>query len=400
MKKIFFIFILFSIFFIKDSDCQKKINVIFRIDDYGIDNTNFYPNLFAIFKHYDVKLVVAVVPFKEENKKIIGLKEYERDILVDGLNKGVIEVSLHGYLHKNYSKNINDQETEFKGISYKTQYYEIKKGLDYLEKELKIKIDNFVPPFNSYDKNTIRVLDTLGFKNISAAIYDTPDVPKSYFTRLSFIPFTTTLKNLDYSIKNAQRSDQEVVIVVMMHAPEFIENIPFYRNNKDIIKYYKILGQNNFKFLSNAKYNLKYLEMELLSLTRQKDVRITTFNQLNMDKNLLKFNTFNANIVNYFPSLPSFMHFKESGYYPENEIALVSTLKYKLYPLTIYLLLFGFGGYLGYLFHKSFRNKIFIYFQLYISVFILLVMVYTFLNFHVGYFEIVLFRYYYRLYYN
>lgn len=72
--------------------------VLFRIDDFGIDNEEFYPKLFEIFKSHSAKLLMGIVPFKEKNGKTDSLSKRQINIIRSGIELGVVEIAQQHFL--------------------------------------------------------------------------------------------------------------------------------------------------------------------------------------------------------------------------------------------------------------------------------------------------------------
>jgi len=133
-----------------------------------------------------------------------------------------VESALHDYSHQT----IRDCSkggwgcTEFSGLSYQKQMEKINKGKKLLEDELDTKITIFIPPWNSYDINTLRCLEKLGFDCISASLRG----PSGKNSHLKFLPVTSTIPKLKQAVNLAKRSSEPYpVIVVLFHAYEFVE---------------------------------------------------------------------------------------------------------------------------------------------------------------------------------
>jgi peptidoglycan/xylan/chitin deacetylase (PgdA/CDA1 family) len=252
---------------------QSKINIIFRIDDYGYDNNpDFYPFLFKIFNKYNFMINVGVTPFKDINGEETGLNLHEKEILFSGLDTGIIEISQHGYTHANYNI-AKGFRNEFKGWSYDIQYNKILKGKTYLENVFNVSVNTFIPPYNLYDNTTINVLDSLNFKILSATLYNAPEV---YNKSLTFAPFTTTIIDLLKTLIIISNSNikHDVLIVVMLHDYEFVEN---HKHSYNRYLPYSIVN----------KTSLRELDSTLSFIANQDNIIVTSFNNLSMNSELL-----------------------------------------------------------------------------------------------------------------
>ncbi len=77
--------------------CQS---IIFRIDDYGIDNPYFYKDFSAIINKYSAKISIAAVPIKTNEQQWTS---YEDSLFNFLSNLHYVEICQHGYNHKSYS---------------------------------------------------------------------------------------------------------------------------------------------------------------------------------------------------------------------------------------------------------------------------------------------------------
>ena len=162
------IIILFSFVFLPDTQAtaygeEKQITVVFRYDDYsGSSSTDIEVKLIDAFLKRGIPCVFGVIPFQcvgdvhdPGQQDVERLTPVKVDILKSAIKAGFLEIALHGYSHQTMREK---RYTEFEGLDYNSQVEKIEKGKKYLEETLQIKVDTFIPPWNSYDLNTIMVL--------------------------------------------------------------------------------------------------------------------------------------------------------------------------------------------------------------------------------------------------
>ncbi|MFA5393859.1 MAG: DUF2334 domain-containing protein [Candidatus Ratteibacteria bacterium] len=240
---------------------RNRITVVFRYDDYSsLSPTNIELKLIETFKKYDIPCTFGVIPcvcvrdFQDVRpQNIAPLTPTKINILKDAIKAGVLEVALHGFSHQTIHEKRYGY-TEFSGLDYNSQVTKITKGKNYLEKMLNVPITTFIPPWNSYDPNTIRVLEKLGFKTISA---DKRGAVKK-FSPLEFRPERCGPNKLRDKIKSARCTwGTHPVIIVLFHAFEFLE-------------------------VDKKRGNITYQDFDkLLSwIASQKDIRVQTIGQL------------------------------------------------------------------------------------------------------------------------
>lgn len=211
--------LILSIFFLFEPETtigyeQKQITVVFRFDDYSSGSpTEFELKLLNSFKNFNAPVTFGVIPHR--------LSPMKAAILRENVKSGVLEVALHGYTHQSFRTKTNGDFSEFSGRDYDSQLQIITAGKNLLEEMLGIQISTFIPPWNSYDINTLRVLEKIGFKTISADIHG---VTKES-SQLRFLPATCSFRdNIQEAVRSARRiSDDRPIIVILFHSHEFIE---------------------------------------------------------------------------------------------------------------------------------------------------------------------------------
>lgn len=207
---------------------HQKITVVFRYDDYSSRSpTDFETKLIDVFHRHNVPCTFGIIPYVSTGdvhnphpQEVIALSEEKADILKKAIASRIVEPALHGYSHQAIRDCQTGGCTEFSGLSYRKQMEKIVKGKTLLEDVLDTRITTFIPPWNSYDTNTLRCVEALGFNCISAALEGVSDKGSP----LKFLPATCTIPELRQAIDSARRSsDPQPVIVVLFHAFDFIE---------------------------------------------------------------------------------------------------------------------------------------------------------------------------------
>ncbi len=243
---------------------SQEITVVFRFDDYSNRYQNLDDKVIEAFYKHGLMCSVGVIPFQSADKNIMDLEGYtplkpsKIQNLKQYLHDGVIEVVLHGYCHRPMLMDKAGGKSEFYGLDYQSQLARIKKGKEFLEENLGITIKTFIPPYNSYDSNTLLALEKLGFKYFSADKYHV-----AYKTSpFKFLPQTCDLDEVKGAVLAARKSkDKQTAIVALFHPFDFVE-----------------FGPTKF---NSRKSKLHYQELEdLLNwLAMQKDVKVRTFEQ-------------------------------------------------------------------------------------------------------------------------
>jgi predicted deacetylase len=204
---------------------EKTINVIFRYDDYASwSNTNIELSIIDVFRQNKASVTFAVIPnsvpgdpndLVSRDVKFISLNAWKWGILKDGVHEGVLDTALHGYSHQDISAT---SDSEFAGLDYNVQAERLKIGKQLMERMIEAPVTIFVPPFNTYDLNTLRALQELGFSTISGS----KNGAASEDSKLNFLPATSKLTQVKSAVQAARASsDPQPVIVVLFHQYDF-----------------------------------------------------------------------------------------------------------------------------------------------------------------------------------
>ncbi len=220
MKWLFYRVCVFSLFIsFLISNNTFAIDVVFRIDDYQLNNDTLNLQILKIFEDANIPLSIAVIPCDKNENFVYEDSPLTQHICSFALQeKPLIEIALHGLTHSNLANG------EFGAVSYEEQVRRLAKGKRFLDSCLNIcrdtldnqKIIGFIPPFNSYDETTLQILDSLGFKWISADMYgcltETTQIrfyPESFGAQ--YISPRTVVECL------RQHHNEDGLVVVMMH---------------------------------------------------------------------------------------------------------------------------------------------------------------------------------------
>ncbi|MGH8670671.1 MAG: DUF2334 domain-containing protein, partial [Burkholderiales bacterium] len=199
------------------ADQLHQICVNFRVDDYS--STSDYESdrrIVELFKKRHTPVTMAVVPFSQgiplQGERATALREWARE--------SQVEVAQHGYSHASRSE--VSAATEFVGLGLDRQFFLIEKGKAHLETVIGRPVTLFVPPWNSYDENTLNVLERLDFEVISASL----DGVGRADTKLRFIPFTALLNEYPAAVSAARKlADRgiESAVIVLYHGYELTD---------------------------------------------------------------------------------------------------------------------------------------------------------------------------------
>lgn len=261
-----FLITLFSLIGLSTAGEQSlgnKIYVIIRNDDQcAFSNIDKERRVLEIFAEHNIPQVFAVVPFAAEDWHDAYLDKYHPleespgmiALLKEYLDKGLIEVALHGFSHQtnihhpNSVKKIYENEfypginrhwlarkpkrkatlsnpsgyNEFKGLPYEIQKEKVMKGKVYLERLFNIRIQTFIPPFNGIDKALLNIVKENGFDIVLAqtAFYGVKDLNIINYPLYPQKDVSMFIK----VIEEAKSLNQPVLLQILYHAWMFSEN--------------------------------------------------------------------------------------------------------------------------------------------------------------------------------
>lgn len=197
------------------------ITVAFRLDDPSpLSDHALERRLLALFTQYRIPLTIAVIPFTfDHSNSCIAISAENCPHIANARRLQEIEIALHGHSHIHRSP-FRTPSSEFYGVPRLKQEELIRQAKDRLEFAFGQGVVGFVPPWNSFDKETTDVVLECGFKYLSAGWLR----PKSQSSGLSIIPRTCTLRTVDSALRDANKfSEMNPCIIVVMHPDDFRE---------------------------------------------------------------------------------------------------------------------------------------------------------------------------------
>jgi peptidoglycan/xylan/chitin deacetylase (PgdA/CDA1 family) len=203
----------------------KHVNVVFRFDDYSsVSAIELERQLIDLFGRHQAPITFAVIPFAcagdihdPSPQANIPLGPQKINLIKTAYKKGILDIGLHGYSHQTIR---TGHYAEFEGLDYNSQLDRLTKGKQYLEEIVDAPVLTFMPPWNRYDRNTLRALGSLGFTMISADLkgITTED------SQLHFFPANCRIGQLRKAVAKARAgSGPQPAIVVLFHEYDFKE---------------------------------------------------------------------------------------------------------------------------------------------------------------------------------
>ena len=133
----------------------EKINYLSEFKFYSRNDKLFryLRDIILNEENYD-SIMKLMMKNKKFNKKNVSKKLYFSKQDLKKINKQNHIIGLHSYTHP----------TNMDKLSYKKQLFEYKKNKQFIEKELKCKVETMAHPCGKFNKNTIKVLKKLNIK--------------------------------------------------------------------------------------------------------------------------------------------------------------------------------------------------------------------------------------------
>ncbi|KAB2889098.1 MAG: DUF2334 domain-containing protein [Desulfobulbaceae bacterium] len=275
------------------------MQVFFRFDDItGLSSLDLEKQLFETFKNFGMVCSVGVVPmvtardFEDPDAtENVPLGQEKIVFLQSAVEQAVFDVLLHGFSHRALKR--CSQPSEFSGRPADEQEDLLLEGRALLQKAINIKVSCFIPPWNTYDDNTLNILIKNGFIGISTNS-DGPVKPG-----LSYVQYTTGIKGIREAVQLSRASKVgSSIIGVLLHPYDFKES-----------------GYDH------AVISFKEMAAVLAWIAEQPDISVVSISQLVTDSVIdVGAERFKANKVGFWESVnPPFLNMLRKGqvYWPK-----------------------------------------------------------------------------------
>lgn len=127
---------------------------------------------------------------------------------------GQVEIAQHGWTHY-YRTDRPWPRTELAGLSYRDQRSRIQRGKKRLERTLGLAVKTFMPPWNSYDTTTLRVLGDLDFDLVAAGRRGAADPRPG--RKMGYLPATCEHDHARAAVAEVRQTGRPALIVVQLH---------------------------------------------------------------------------------------------------------------------------------------------------------------------------------------
>jgi peptidoglycan/xylan/chitin deacetylase (PgdA/CDA1 family) len=214
--------------------------IFFRADDIGVWSNSF-DVLCRLFRSYEVPLAMAVIP------AWLGGERQEKLFQAAPVDEGIWSWHQHGWRHINWQK--NGEKSEFgSDRAPDRQHQDISQGLVKMER---IFGPNFLrvfsPPWNRFSSVTLKSLQKLNFKGVSAPPILPPGVKLSH--RMQNLPV-----RLDLHTRKSKDAAADFVLLIDQFSALANADGP-----TGILIHHQRMTPFAFQFLDRMIYNLKYV---------------------------------------------------------------------------------------------------------------------------------------------
>lgn len=205
-----------------------QIKLCFRLDDpHARSDHSLERAILDVFSEFSIPLCAAIVPFYRgaSSDEVVGACFENMPHIADAFRAGRIELAQHGCDHAALRRTLDGDPSEFAGVDEPTQTKLIVRGRRQLEEGFATAITGFVPPWNSYDGTTARVLANAGFRFISAGKKSPAFGARNKPVHgLVAVPRTCNMQSLEAAIQQAVHFRAAApVVVCVLHPDEFVE---------------------------------------------------------------------------------------------------------------------------------------------------------------------------------
>lgn len=142
--------------------------MVFRFDDPSpVSKLHVEERLFQEFFSRRIPLSCAVIPARLRDGEEVRFTPERSAHLREAATSGLLDVALHGYLHRDSRQVPIGGRSEFAGVPLRQREL-ASAGRELLQEAIQCKVIGFVPPWNSYNADTLRALEETSFGYLSA----------------------------------------------------------------------------------------------------------------------------------------------------------------------------------------------------------------------------------------
>ena len=198
------------------------IQIAFRFDDPSVtSNHELEASIIQLCCQYNIPINFAVIPFRKIEGQLIPFNKSKASHLIEAFQAGNIEISQHGYAHENNANLSKKNPSEFVALAFEQQLQWLTEGKEIINQLFGNSSLGLVPPWNSFDANTLLAANRMNYSFVSAGW----EIPSLLRNTIPIIPRTCQLKDVMTAINNAQLfAKLNPVIIVVLHHYDFKDN--------------------------------------------------------------------------------------------------------------------------------------------------------------------------------
>lgn len=250
--------------------------VIFRNDDVTPwTDKEKLKKVEKIFQQQEIPLTHGIVPKDTANNQKITERKQLCEHLKNQTSEN-IDISLHGYNHK--PETSFEGGSEFAGKTLQNQKQRIQKAENITENCTEQQTQTFIPPFNTYDKNTVKALNQTNYTLVSGGY----NHQKQYFGQTNFYN-AQKIKHLPHSSafiedwENQRKNNLEAL------KQDFRQNKKNHKTHVQMLHYFTFTEEIQLEKLENLieymkNYDVQFMTLEEFSKNYQTDKLIKTQN--------------------------------------------------------------------------------------------------------------------------
>lgn len=200
------------------------MNILFRYDDFSeLSNISLDLEVLETLVICGFKPLVGVIPAIAEINWELGnsipLKRLskERINLLKPFLPNNMDIALHGYTHQTITRYTGLSEFG-DAVNFDRQVERMMNGKKFLEDSFGIKVNWFIPPWNSYGLSTLKAMKGCRIKGLSGDASDGQTIEG-----ITYAPNSCQLNNLNIAIANV-KNNPNGNIIVMLHDYNFKES--------------------------------------------------------------------------------------------------------------------------------------------------------------------------------
>lgn len=222
-----------------------KKYVFIRDDDVYKYNKKFL-NLFNLFKKHKIPVIYGVIP-KLVEKKLVNFLNKEKN-----LNPQLLDITQHGWSHKNYSKDLKNKYEFGSSRTYFQQKQDIQKGYLKMKRLFgKNFTPAFIPPYHGYNLTTLKIVNELKIPIFSAG-------EKFKIRNKCFFGLPAEISLNDYD-KEGKPLTTEVTVMIK----RFLKSLGQNKNMEGLVFHHRAIKNNkDFRKIKIFLLFLKRLEEE------------------------------------------------------------------------------------------------------------------------------------------